>query len=136
MADFEKAVRDRLLAHAGVSALVGTGNRVWYDELPEDPTLPAITVQELSAVPEGTMGDDTGHVFGRIQAGAWDTTRQGAKDLGEQIRDALQRYRGVHESSTLTFVEMNSSGVLREPPGGRSWVHFQDFEGWFTESVA
>lgn len=135
MADLEKSVRDRLLAHAGVSAKVNPDKRVYYSTIPPSPTLPAISIQEVSAVPEGAMGDDTGHVLGRIQVDAWADTRHGAKDLGEQVRDALQRYRGTHESSTLTFTDMNSAGVVFDPDG-LIWRHSQDFEVWFTEAVA
>ena len=135
MADLEKSVRTRLLAHSGVSALVVPGNRVWYSRLPIDPTLPAITVQEISAVPEGVMGDDAGIVLGRIQVDAWAETRTEAKALGEQVRDALQRWVGTASSSTLSFVGMNSGGVRFEEDG-RIWRHRQDFEVWFTEAVA
>lgn len=132
MADSEKAVRTRLTAHSGVSALVGT--RVWYSALPQDPTLPAITVQEITGVPEPVMGNDTGHVRGMIQVDAWDATRNGCKALGEQVRDALQRHAGTHDSSVLTFVGMNSLGVRYESEG-RNWRHSQDFELWWTETV-
>lgn len=137
MADLEKSVRTRLLAHAGVAALVATQgtDRVWYSALPQDPTLPAVTVQEISAVPESLMGDDAGIALGRIQVDAWADNRADAKTLGEQVRDALQRHRGTHNSSALTFTSMNSAGVRYEADG-RVWRHRQDFEVWFTEVVA
>ena len=136
MADLEKSVRTRLLAHVGVSALVQSGRRVYYAELPKDPKLPAITIQEIGAVPEGAMGDDCGIALATIQVDAWAASRQDAKDLGEQVRDALQRYHGTHESSELTFIGMIGSGPRRDPPGSRTWRHQQDFEVWFTEAVA
>ena len=55
-----------------------------------------------------------------------------AKALGEQIRDALQRWRGTASGSTLYFVGMNSGGVSYEREG-RLWRHRQDFEVFFTE---
>lgn len=128
-------MRTRLLAHSGVSALVSPGTRVWYSYLPVDPTLPAISLQEISAVPEGVMGDDAGIVDGAIQVDAWAESRDAAKELGEQVRDALQRWVGTANSSTLTFVGMNSGGVRFEPEG-RIWRHRQDFRVWFTEAVA
>lgn len=136
MADLEKSVRTRLLAHAGVSDLVQAGQRVYYGELPKDPTLPAITIQEIVSVPEGAMGEDCGIALATIQVDAWAETRQEAKDLGEQVRDALQRYHGTHDSSELTFVGMTGAGPRRDPPGSRTWRHQQDFEVWFTEAVA
>ena len=132
MADSEAAVMARLIAHAGTAALVN--RRVWHSALPQDPTLPAITVQEISGVPESTMGDDTGHVRGTVQVDAWAAKRDGCKALAEQVRDALQRYVGTHEGSTLTVVGMNSMGVRYESDG-RIWRASQDFELWWTETV-
>lgn len=133
MADLEKSVRTRLAAHSGTSALVGT--RIWYSRLPHDPTLPALSLQEITAVPDEVMGDSSGHVLGRVQVDAWGDTRNGAKALGEQVRDALQRWVGTANSSTLTFIGSNSGGVVFEEEG-RIWRHRQDFEVWFTEAVA
>lgn len=132
MADSEKAVRARLIAHSGTSALVG--KRVWYSALPQDPALPAITVQQITGTPEGVMGNDTGHVRGTVQVDAWAAKRADCKELGEQVRDALQRYVGTHDSSDLTFVGMNSSGVQYESDG-RLFRHSQDFDLWWTETV-
>ena len=133
MADLEKATRTRLLAHAGTAALVGTSKRVYYSVLPADPTLPAVTVQEISTPPVGAMGDDTGMVGFRIQVDSWATTRTKAKSLGEQVRDALQRWRGTSEGSEMYFTGMNGAGVRYESEG-RIWRHRQDFEGFFTEA--
>ena len=132
MADSEKSVRARLVGHTGVSNKVG--KRVYYSRLPANPKYPAISLQEISAVPEPVMGDDTGHVLASIQVDAWAEDRDTAKSLGEQVRDALQRYRGTSESSVLEFISMNSRGVRFEPEG-RNWRHSQDFDFWFTESV-
>lgn len=132
MADSEASIVDRLQTYSGLTALVD--QRVWYGRLPHDPTLPAVTVQEISGVPANGMGNDTGHVRGRIQVDAWDDNRAGAKAVGEQVRAALQRYAGTHESSEIVVVEMNSAGVIYESEG-RIWRHRQDFGVWWTETV-
>ena len=132
MADLEKSVRTRLLAHSGVSDLVGDKKRVYYSMLPADPKLPAITLQEITATSIGAMGADANMVRGRIQVDGWAVSRAKAKALGEQIRDALQRWRGTASGSTLYFVGMNSGGVSYEREG-RLWRHRQDFEVFFTE---
>lgn len=132
MADSEKAVRARLLEHSGTAALVG--RRVHYSALPQDPTLPAITLQEMPATPEGTMGNDTGHVRATMQIDAWAPKRAGAQALREQIRDALQRYTGTHEGTALKFVGMFSQAPKYESDG-RLWRQTSDFDFWYTESV-
>lgn len=132
MADLEKSVRTRLLAHTGVANIIS--RRAWYSYLEIDAEMPTVTIQEISAVPEGVMGDDAGIVDGRVQVDSYAETRDAAKALGEQVRDALQRWRGSAAGSVLTFVGMNSGGVRFEPEG-RIWRHRQDFSVWFTEAV-
>lgn len=123
-------MRDQLVAHAGTSALVGS--RVWYSALPQNPTLPAVTVQQISGVPASAMGADVGEVDVRIQVDSWADDRAGAKALGEQVRDALQRVRVTHGGVTLTTVAMNDGGTRYEHEG-RIWRHRQDFEMWGSE---
>lgn len=130
MADHEDAVRDRLLAHTGTANLVST--RVWYSALPQDPTLPALTVQQISGVPESAFGGDVGEVDVRVQVDAWAETRAGAKALGEQARAALQRHTGTFGGVTIQVVGMNTGGTRYEPDG-KIWRNRQDFELWGSE---
>ena len=132
MADSEKAVRARLIAHAGTTALVG--RRVWYSALPQDAKLPAITVQQITGSPDGTMGNDTGHVRGTVQVDCWAIKRDDCQALAEQVRDALQRYTGTHVSTVLTFVGMTAQGVQYESEG-RMFRSSQDHDLWWTETV-
>ena len=55
MADSEKSTRTRLLEYAGVKEKVK--RRVYYSALPADSGLPAVTVQEVTAVPAAVMGN-------------------------------------------------------------------------------
>lgn len=130
MADHEDAVRDQLLAHNGVSNLVGS--RVWYSALVQDATLPATTIQQISGVPTSAMGSDVGQVRVRVQTDSWASDRAGAKALGEQVRDAMQRVTVTHGGVTLTVVDMNDGGTRYESEG-KIWRHRQDFELWGTE---
>lgn len=130
MADHEDVVRDRLADHSGVSALVST--RIWYSRLPDDPTLPALSVQQISGVPVSAFGDDVGEVELRVQVDAWDDDRAGAKALAEQVRDALQRFTGSYGGVTIQVVGMNTGGTRFEPDG-RLWRTRQDFELWGSE---
>lgn len=130
MADHEDAVRDQLLATAGVAALVGS--RVWYSGLPDNPTLPANTLQQISGVPTSAFRRDVGEVRVRIQIDSWAETRTGAKALGEQVRIAMQRITATHGGVRITTVAMNDGGTRYEPEG-LLWRHRQDFELWGSE---
>ena len=130
MADHEDAVRDRLLAYSGVFTLVST--RVWYSALPQDPTLPAVTLQQISGLPASVFGGDTGEVEIRVQVDAWAETRAGAKALGEAVRGALQRHTGTYGGVTIQVVDMNTGGTRYEPEG-TIWRCRQDFGLWGSE---
>lgn len=64
----EEAIRSRLLALPGVTAIVG--NRVYTLTFPPTPTWPAMRVQEISEVEEYHMRGPVGMRRGRVQIDA------------------------------------------------------------------
>lgn len=66
MTMIDVAVRARLLADSGVAAIVG--ERVHYDDLPIDPTLPAIRVSPVSDNPDPEV---PGANFARVQVSCY-----------------------------------------------------------------
>lgn len=78
------------------------------------------------------MGADVGQVDARIQVTSVATSRSGAKALGEQVRDAMQRKTVTHGGVTITVVSMNDMGT-RWDPDDKAWKHFQDFGLWGSE---
>jgi hypothetical protein len=131
MADFSNAVRTRLTEHAGTTALISA--RAWYGALPQNPTLPAVTVQQISAPRISAMGADVDKVESRQQVRACDSTRAGAKALADQVRDALQRYSGTVASVVLHdcfLVDETEEGYDAE---GKLWSIRFDFMVWGTE---
>lgn len=90
MADVSGAIVTRLTAHSGTNALIA--GRAWIARLPDNPTMPAVTVQKISGIRTPLMGADAANVEGRVQLTSWATTRAGAQALDEQVRAALQRW--------------------------------------------
>lgn len=131
MADFSNAVRTRLTAHAGTAALIST--RAYYAALPQNPTLPACTVQQISAPRISAMGADVDKVESRQQVRAIDSTRAGAKTLADQVRAALQRYSGtsasvvIHDCYLVDETDEGFDGVTK------LWSWRFDFMVWGTE---
>ena len=91
----ENALYSRLSGHAGLSALVGV--RVYPLRLPQDTTLPAVTYTRVGTRRLRAMGSDPGLARARFQVAAWAATFAAGRDAGEQIRAALQRWRGTLE---------------------------------------
>jgi len=130
MADASDAVRTRLTAHAGTSALIGT--RAFFGFLPQNPTLPASVVQQITGARVHAMGADVDKFEALVQVKAHATTRAGAKALAEQHRAALQRYSGTSASTVVhdTFLVVEDDEM--EPEAG-IWTVRQDFRVWVTE---
>lgn len=130
MADVTEAVRSRLVAHAGTTALIGT--RAWFYMLPQDPTLPAVTVQQISAVRPSAMGSDVGKAEGRIQTRACAANRAGVKALAEQIRAALQRFSGTVASTEIIDIRFANERENYEADV-KVWTVDQDWMVWWSE---
>ena len=83
----EQAVAERLLAFAGVSALVGT--RVWPGIKPVGTPHPAIVYNRISGGPIYDDDGEAGVEQVRIQIDCWGDTYTDAKLLAVQVREAL-----------------------------------------------
>jgi len=130
MADVTDAVRSRLTGHAGTAALIGT--RAWFGYLPQNPTLPASVVQQISGPRNSAMGADVGKFEARVQVKAHASTRAGAKALAEQHRAALQRYNGTSAATVVHDVYLVDEDDEMEPEVG-IWSVRQDYMVWVTE---
>jgi len=130
MADVENAVRTRLTEHEGTAALIST--RAYYGALPPDPTLPASTVQQISAPRLSAMGDDVDQFEVRVTVKACAKTRAGAKALAEQHRAALQRYGGTVAETVLHDCFLVDEDATREADT-KLWVFRQDYMVWASE---
>ena len=98
MAAIEDAIYTQLSGFAGLSALVGT--RIHPGELPEDTNvgesfLDSVVYFPISGERISAMGVDTGLVRERFQFDGWSRTYDGANAVREQLRLALQRWRGT-----------------------------------------
>jgi hypothetical protein len=130
MADAAAAVRTRLTVYAGTTALIGT--RAFFGFLPQNPTLPASVVQQISGPREHAMGSDVDKFAARVQVKAHATTRAGAKALAEQQRAALQRYTGTSAGTVVGDSFLIDEDDEAEPEVG-IWTVRQDFRVWVTE---
>lgn len=105
----EEALYSRMTAHAGLAALVGT--RVYPDQLPQNPTLPAVVYQRIDTRRESAMGADAPIGFPLFQVTGWakeaggKSARKNALELAVQIRAALQRYRGTPAGQTTEILD-------------------------------
>lgn len=71
------------------------GSRVYPLLLPQDPTLPAVTYQQISSTRMRAMGNDGPMTRARIQLNSWGSSYAEARTLAEEVETALNRFRGV-----------------------------------------
>lgn len=131
MADHLDAVRTRLTAHAGTTALIS--NRSWYGMLPQDPTLPACVVQGIDGAPTPAMGSDTGNVESRVQVDGYATNRAGAEALRVQMTAALKRFSGTSASTTIDDCFLVTDPGAAYEPETKLWRARQDYMVWWAE---
>lgn len=127
MSSILELVRARLVAFAGLSALVGT--RVYASALPPNVTLPALTFHKVSSPRVHTMGGDPGLANPRLQLTAWGATPLAAEQVREQVRLALQDWAS---GDVLTSLVDTDTGPIQHPGTGR-YMATQDVRCWHQE---
>lgn len=96
----QEAIFSRLSGFAGLSALVAL--RIYYRLMPENPSYPALSYFKVSETRVPAMGVDAGVVHARFQFDVWDIDQDSVRDVTEQLRQALERYRGTFVVSSQT----------------------------------
>lgn len=96
----QEAIYARLTGFAGLSALIAT--RAYYRLLPQDPAYPALTYVKISETRDSAMGSDSGLVHARFQFDVYDTDADSVRNVTEQLRQALERYRGTFVVNSVT----------------------------------
>lgn len=92
MAEIGEVVYTKLTGYAGLSALIG--GRVYPGQLPQRPSLPAITYQRVSTTAVATR-DNSGYASlerPRFQFDCWGATRKEARTVAAALRHALATF--------------------------------------------
>ena len=118
----EYAIRTKLVGAAAVTAIVGT--RIHAIKLPQNATMPAITYQVVSDIPEYDMEGDAGVSTMRLQVECHDRERQGydayngARVLGAAVRAALSGFKGTIGSDTIQSLFLINTRSLHDDGSG------------------
>lgn len=88
MADFQTDLDDTLMAHAGLTALIG--DRLYPNAAPANPVLPYIIFYEFAMPREATFGDPAAVSKPRIQYSIYARGYGAAKAIAIQLRDAVK----------------------------------------------
>jgi hypothetical protein len=83
----EAALLARLLATAGVTALVST--RINWLRRPQGEPLPCIVLHRIDGVPDVTHGGASGLVVSRVQVDCWGASFGSAKSIARAVQTAI-----------------------------------------------
>ena len=126
----------RLLDVAGVTALVGS--RV-YVKPPQDATYPLIRIQRIGSEHAHEMEGAAGICQALTQIDCIGRQVKDVKTLVEQVRQAIQGFKGTQGSTTFRSILLTDQRDLDEPDqqGGETG-HFRtvmDFTITYVESI-
>jgi len=89
-----EAIARYLMGYAGLIALVG--DRIYPDELPQNPEYPAVTFTQSGEDEVETFTTPTTTMIGATyQFDCWASSRAGAVAVAKQLRKAWKNYSGV-----------------------------------------
>lgn len=110
----EEGLKTYLTGYAGLTSLIST--RVHPMRIPQGATIPCLTYQRISTprIKTHDSSGSSGTAYPRFQFDAWATTYAGAKAITDQVRAALNGYKGT--IGTTNTVTIQASLVDDEKP--------------------
>ena len=137
----EEAVRKLLTDDTEVSELISS--RVYAQHAPQKAPVPYIVYSRVSGDHLQHTTAASGLASTSIQLDMFGVTYSQAKDLGEEVRLALDGFSGVVSTATKTItiktitIETHTDGFEIPPAAGQKGTHrvIMDFAVWYTETV-
>lgn len=123
MSDIVAAMRTHLLADAPVAAVVGT--RAYYQQLPQNPTLPAIVLELTQSEIIRHLSSTTTLRRAMVNAYVYATTHAAAASLGDKVETALEFISGSWGTVTVERCLVEGTVDVTEPPqdGSQAWLY-------------
>ena len=109
----EEALYSYLSSHSGLTNLVG--NRIYPMILPQNTALPAVSYQRISAIRERSHEGPSGLAHPRFQFSCWGDTYKQVKDVAEQIRFALDGYKGIMNEVHIDAIYIEDDRDVYDP---------------------
>lgn len=123
---FPTALRGALTGTAAVTALVGS--RIYFVRLPQEPVLPAITMELLDGDPDNTISGAQALHWARVRIHSWASTYGAAYELALVVHTALN----AQTFTTLRSINGRGMHDLYEPAVFAYYIS-QDFSIGYTD---
>ena len=126
MAEIEEAIRTRLTAFVGLTALISS--RVYVDELPQNVTLSAVSYRKISDVKDHLLIGQSKLERPVFEFTSFALTKAVARSIANQLKAALSDYSGTLSGVVVQKIELqNEYANLEKTADGTLRV--------FTESL-
>lgn len=132
MAEIGEVIVTKLTGHAGLSALIGA--RVYPSQLPQRPTLPAVTYFRVSTQ-HVQHRDDGGYAAlrrPRYQLDCWAETQAQARAVAEELHNCFATF--PQASSPRVDVALAANDFDDYEPDPARWRVIVDAFIWYAES--
>lgn len=116
MPTIHEALRSRLLAHGGASALLGT--RVFPDSLPEGAAYPAVVYRRIDSPRDHSHSGESPLAEARFQFDVWGVSRKSVEEAATQVRLALDRFVGLIGGTVRGRILLMDQRDDRDPTTG------------------
>lgn len=97
--------------------------RIYPQKLPQNPTLPAITFNQVSAVRAYQLSGPAGKARRRISINCWGTTYKSASELAEVVRGVLEPFDGYWADTNIGHIQLDNEFDLFEEEAGTTGVY-------------
>ena len=129
----EAAIKARLDGFAGLRAEVKTRN--YLETRPARMPLPATTLEIIGEQAVHAMGSDAGIKEVRIQVNSFADNASKCREVDEQVRQALSRYRGTSASVVVQdILELTMNTNFHAEVGSGVYQRARDFRVWYEVS--
>lgn len=112
--ELQAAIVGILKSNSGVQAVVG--QRV-YDEVPNNPTFPYISLGDNQVLPDKADCIDGTEIFWQIDGWARDPTFPVTKRISKAVVAALDDQAVTVDGYSVVVCELNTTNYLRDPDG-------------------
>ena len=119
-----------------VAAIVGT--RIYPLNLPQDPTLPALTYQLITPMSIIAHDGKSGTAQCRYQITGFASDPDAVRDLIEEVRICMDGYKGTIGGADTIVVQamLPDGGYENDDPESGRYMRARDYMIWYDEPVA
>jgi len=104
-----------------VSAIVSS--RIYPQLLPQNPTYPAITYNQVSAVRVHVLAGAGGKARRRISVNCWATTAKAAEALADAVRRSLDGFYGSMRDTNVGSTRIDNEIAFFEEEAGTTGIY-------------